>query len=37
MATFIIAHPAFARVFPYTPDCGGAAGPGLPTVGRVRP
>jgi hypothetical protein len=37
MASFIIAHPAFAGVFASPFDCGGAAGPGVPTVGRVRP
>lgn len=36
MAPSIIAHPAFARVFPCPLDCGGAAGPGLPTLGRAR-
>jgi hypothetical protein len=37
MASFIIAHPALARVLASHVDCGDAAGLGLPTVGRVRP
>jgi hypothetical protein len=37
MAPFIIAHPALARVLASPFHCGGAAGLGLPTVGRVRP
>jgi hypothetical protein len=37
MASCIIAHPALARVFTPPFDCGDAAGPGVTTVGRVRP
>jgi hypothetical protein len=36
MASFIIAHPALARVLASHVDCGDA-GLGLSTVGRVQP